>query len=324
MQDKRVSRIKTLTGVGCLVVLITACKPTPSTVTEPPAADSTQGYVQQVEAKGFVIKGMEAKDWMPFQRVRYDEAGRELERDELGELATPHYTTTYDAQGRKVKVQRKGQDRLGDIDYTTVWSADGLQSTEEEYIHREEKLVSRTIIRYDTAGKMLDRTVLNLQFPEYGVDTQRTMFTYNAAGLLVQEQERFRGKTIPGVTYSYDAQGHLVKVERYDADGKVSRTELYEVDAAGRKAALRVVEQGIPDQRLEQRFAWTEAGLIKEEIRYTGDCSASGEQSGKCMISETTRYTYDTEGRILTKDVLQLGQLEPARQLRYRYEPFKQ
>ena len=53
-------------GVGCLVVLATACKPTPTTVVEPPAADSTQGYVQQVEAKGFVIKGMEAEDWMPF------------------------------------------------------------------------------------------------------------------------------------------------------------------------------------------------------------------------------------------------------------------
>jgi hypothetical protein len=324
MQDKMSSRFRFFFGVACLAVLTTACKPTPTTVVEPPAADSPQGYVQQVEAKGFVIKGMEATDWTPYQRVRYDSAGREIERDELAELAAPRYTTTYDEKGRKVKLQRKGQDRAGDIDYTTVWSADGLQSTEEEYIHREEKLIARVITRMDSAGKILDRTALNLQFPEYGVDTQRTAMIYDTEGRLVEERESFRGKTIPSVRYTYNKIGHLVQVERYDADGNVSRTEAYEVDGEGRKTALRVTEQGNPTQRLERRFTWTAGGKLQEELLYTGDCSAAGEQSGKCMISETIRYTYDAEGRILTKDIYILGKSEPAQQLRYRYEPFKQ
>lgn len=327
MRHKTTSKIPSLLGGLFLTALLaTACtsKPQPPNTTTPPTADSTGGYVQQVEAKGFVIKGAVAADWKPYRRVRFDDQGREIERDELAELGAPRYTTSYDEKGRPVKVQRKGQDRLGDIDYTTVWSPDGRQSTEEEYIHREEKLITRTVKRYDSAGKVLERSVINLQFQEHGVDTQRTSYRYDAEGHLVHEAETFQGKTIPSVNYVYDKAGHLVKIERYDAEGNVSRTEVMEVDGAGRKLVLRVQEQGQPALRLEQRFSWTEAGLLAEEIRYGGDCSPAGEQHGKCIIQETTRYTYDAQGRPLTQDLYRLGESEPVQQLRYRYEPFKQ
>jgi hypothetical protein len=312
-------------ATACLgIVLWSSCGQKPAANDTPPAADATQGYVQYIEAKGYVIKGADAKDWMPYQRTRFDADGKELRREELSEFSEPVYTTSYDAQGRVVKVQRKGQDQMGDIDYTTTWSADGLESTEEEYIHREEKLIFRTITQYDTAGNVLQRTILGLQFKEYGVDTQRTINSYDTAGRLLKSQEYFQGKTIPSVDYTYNAAGHLVRIVRYDAEGKISRTENIEVDAQGRKVAVRVQEQGQAVTQLTERYVWDASGKVAEEIRYSGDCSPAGEQSGKCIIQETTRYTYDAQGRPLTQELSRLGASGPVMQLRYSYEPFKQ
>lgn len=320
--------MKTAVIIGMLGmgILLGACQPEGKGGGAPKGEDTLVaggGYVQEVEALGYAFVGEPSTDWRLYETLRYDSAGREVEKQTHWDGGKTKIVTRYDKAGRKVLVKRTGQDRLGDVDYTTHWSEDGRKSTEEEYIHREERMILRTVTVFDSGGKVLERRIENHQFPEVGVDTQKTRYTYDGRGLLTFEEEFFQGRQIPSVRYGYDEKGQLVKLERFDADGNVSRTEYFEYDAQGRKKRLRMQDAGMAQAQLERTYGWDAGGRLLEEHLYGGDCSAEGEKKGQCRIVESVRMTYDAEGRPLTKDTYKEGKPEAVMQLRYRYAPFK-
>lgn len=280
-----------------------------------------QPYVQEIEALGYPFAGEPSKDWRKWETVSFDSLGNKTEHVYHWDPTGTTVTTQYDAKGRKIGGKRTSTDQLGGVDYRIQWLEGGLVCVEEEFVHKESRVMMRTTTRRDSSGRLLETITENLQFPEMNGDSLRQTCHYDASGNLILEEDRYQGKTIPSVKYYLDSLGRPFKLERFDSEGKVSRTELLAHDDRGNVIRESAMDAGQSEAQLFRSRKWNDAGLVIEEHRYTGNCTTTGEASGQCRIQETIRHTYDAHGRPLTKDTFREGNTEPVMRLRYSYRP---
>jgi hypothetical protein len=308
--------------VGLMALALVACQP--QTQSQPVNQPETRGsgYVAEVQALGMHFGGVPSTDWRLYETIHYDSAGREVEKVTHWDGFGTQTRTQYDTKGRIVKMSRVSGDRTGNIDYTTSWSENGLESVLEEYAHNEKKVVSRVTKRLREDGKVLEEVTENLQFAEVGIDSQRVVCKYDANGFLVLKEEHFQGKVIPGTRYTNDSAGNPIQFDQSDSDGNVTETTYQEFDGNGKILRVFSKEAAAPEKELRRSNKWNSEGLLLETHTYIGNCSESGLSNGKCPIVQTIRYTFDTQGRILSMDTFLSGQSTASTRLKYTYKPF--
>lgn len=141
----------------------------------------------------------------PLVQQEYDEDGSK----------TNHREYTYDDDGNELTNYYYDEDGEINWGYEYTYDADGNILTEKVY--GEEGLESEVTYTYDADGNMLTWTQS---------DGDRTVYTYNADGLLEKEVSYYYdGEPGSWVTYTYDDHGNkLTQTNGYGADENTSTT----------------------------------------------------------------------------------------------------
>ena len=234
----------------------------------------------------------------PNHRVhRYDTEGRlvQIQRKNEGGSLTQTTRNAYDDAGNHILEERT---RHGPIQVT---AADGTTTTVTDQLKR-----SRWT--YDDAGRTLTQI---FDEGEGTAPTLQTTYAYDAKGhhhsshtereggkssdtdYEVDAQGRVlalqaRGKGHPMQTYTYDAQGKVLKeVEDYDNDGNANRTIERSYDEAGRQTrAVETLSYG-PGMQERREQTWDEAGNTLEQRERL----LESPDGGSLLVVETYDYS---------------------------------
>lgn len=275
-----------------------------------PLADSLQrdtvpvvGNVKRVYAMGHFFVGQPSQDWQLYEDFTYDDQGREIGYVAYFDGVGTRVDTKFDADGYEILKVRKSTDRTGTLEYRSVWNADHTEQITEEFSQLDSRVVRKAIRKFDAKGTLIATEEEDRQVVESPV-TYKTRMVLDAAGRVLEQREAVQGKEIVGIRYRYDAQGNPLEIVRMDSEGKPSQTETFEYDAQSRKTVHYLQDHGayLSAKQLEARYEYDAQGRLVREVHYKGLCDENGQAAGKCPVSETISYTYDTEGRMLTEE----------------------
>jgi antitoxin component YwqK of YwqJK toxin-antitoxin module len=299
----------------------------PGKVSATTAADSLttkdtppSGNVMRVHALGHFFKGEPSKDWQLYAEHTYDDQGHEIGYASFSDGVNSRVERQYDDSGHEV-LQSTTADKAGKIELRSTWNAGHTEQKTEQFSSVDGRVVFKTTQRWDANGNLLEKVEQDLHLVDYPT-THKVQYVRDAQGFLLEEREEFQGKKIVGTRYKNDAQGRPVEVTHMDSDGKPSQTEYFEYDAQGRKMKRHLQEHSaaIKTRQLEVVYEYEAGGRIAREIHYKGQCDEDGRKAGRCPISETVAYTYDTEGRLATE--VREQQYPSIRTMKKRFEYF--
>ncbi|WP_431685685.1 Ig-like domain-containing protein [Hahella sp. NBU794] len=260
------------------------------------------------------------------QIVTIDAQGRrtEYEYDVYGRLLATTYpdgtseSKTYDVEGNVLTET----DRLGRVTGFTY-------DKQNRVVRTELADGSFTSVTYDAAGQVESETDAKGNVTHYEYDAagrrtavinalnQRHSFVYDADGNLISETDA-NGHT---TTYEYNILDQRVKTlfhdgsslqETFDAlDRRLSsidqagRVTQYGYDKLGRLIAVTDALNNVTS------FTYDQAGnkLTQTDAAQGRVSAEGGQESGSAAEGRTTRWTYDTMGRVLTR-TLPMGQME--------------
>ena len=148
----------------------------------------------------------------------------------------------------------------------------------------------------------------------------KTIFTYDSAGLITEENEYFDdGKLMKKTINEYDRSGHIVRSRRYNKDGEVDREILTSYDDRGYESSVETLTDGIrASKHLYQNdtlgrdtisiecVSYGDAPVERNELRYNkqGDLVSLVTYDGTDKVPSSTiklSYVYDSHGNWIEK-----------------------
>ena len=178
----------------------------------------------------------------PIERRNFDEEGNFISKDVFG----------YDEKGG-LSSQVSFDDKEKIISRTTFSSSDDRTIEQCEY-EGNDKLVSRTVARYNESGKEIS----SVQTTPDGKLISGITSTFDEKGNILERQYKdFYSKT---VRYQYDDQNRCIMQELFDGNGMLLRKNLYEYDADGNLSREQTYEmdtsRGGRDKHFETRYEY--------------------------------------------------------------------
>jgi YD repeat-containing protein len=312
-----------------LLVFVTACSTDGADKTEKEggATDSTkqesvqmQGNMKRVYAVGHFVGGVQTDDWLLHEEARYDENGHEISRITYSDPAQPREETTYDADGYEILKVVKGAGGVEVVQIRSTWNADHTEQSTEEFSTKDSRVVRKIVNHFDSKGTLIAFEEEDRRFLE-AITTYQVRMVLDGAGRVKEQIERFDGKEMVGIQYTYDAQGNPLQIVRMDNEGKPSQTEYFEYDSAGHKTAhyLQDHHAYFATKQLEAKYEYDTQGRLTKEVHYKGLCDERGVVAGKCPISVATTLSYDAQGRLISKVEEYPGTDKPSMKMRFEY-----
>ena len=187
---------------------------------------------------------------------------------------------------------------------------------------------------YDTQGRLTTQTDALNQSDSYAYDSfNRIIRVTDRKGqvttLAYNERSQISTVTTPdkSTTYQYDSIGRVAEVRdassvnsyQYDALDRITQLDTttaagshrlsYQYDSLGRLTRKTLSGTGIPTAQTTS-YSWDAADrLLGQTTSFTEGLGTAG--SGTTGPSHTTRYTYDTAGRLASRKVQAGNQAEP-------------
>jgi hypothetical protein len=296
--------------------------PPPAPVHEPDASQIKEelplGFHTKVFAIGYPWHGETSTEWELHEEYIHDDAGHEIYHKLHYSTLAECDNTFFDSTDHETLTIHFSANPADIAEFRTTWSADYTEKVTTEY-NSDDQPMSVTKSWFDKNGLQLRQETSDNHVPEATQVTKNRM-VYDAKGHLLEVYESIHAQEILGTRHTYDARGYCIKTEHFDADGKPSQIETFTFDAQGHKLDRHLQDFGAyhTTVQLEARYEYDELGLLLREMHFSGQCDAAGEQSGRCLISETITRTYDDQARPVT-EVREKGGASPAT-MRKRFE----
>lgn len=178
----------------------------------------------------------------PVERKNFDEEGNFISKDVFG----------YDEKGG-LSSQVSFDEKEKVISRTTFSAADD-RTIEQCEFEGNDKLVSRTVARYNDAGKEIS----SVQTTPEGKLISGIATAFDEKGNILERQYKdFYSKT---VRYQYDDQNRCIMQELFDGNGMLLRKNLYEYDVDGNLSREQTYEmdtsRGGRDKHFETRYEY--------------------------------------------------------------------